>query len=196
LPASIIEIAIKALKKGGIIAFPTDTVYGLAVDAQNDEAVGKLFKLKKRPSDKAVPIMISDIADIQLVATEFPENARKLCTKYWPGALTVILEKTDTVSSVITGGINKVGIRIPDHDLVLELLREFGEPLAVTSANISGEEAITDFVQLADKFGRNLDFIIAGTVVHGRVSTVVDFTLNPPRVLREGVIKIDRELGL
>ena len=193
---SVIERAVSILKQGGVVAFPTDTVYGLAADALNDSAVARLFEIKKRPADKAVPVMIGEIKDIYELVLEFPQNARRICEKYWPGALTIVLRKSEAISDLVSGGTDTVGIRIPDHELTLGIINKLGRPLAVTSANMSGEEALTDFIQVAERFGQDLDLILTGTVIHGKISTVADFTVVPPRILREGVFNLADDLSL
>lgn len=187
---SQIKEALTALRNHGIIAFPTDTVYGFGADAGSDEAVGKLFRLKGRPPDKPVPVMIHRVEDLLLVVRDAPDGARRLMEKHWPGALTIVLPKAPNVSSLVTGGRDTVGVRIPDHPVALELLRKFGKPLAVTSANLSGGEVITEYEDALAAFGDRVEVIIPGEVRLKKISTVVDFTVNPPAILREGAVKL------
>ena len=188
MPESQLQKALTILRQGGVIALPTDTVYGLAADAGNDEAVGRLFKIKKRPLDMPLPVMIGRIEDLPLVAAEISPLAMEYCRKYFPGALTAIFKKTSLISDEVTSAKGTVGVRIPDHPIALALLNAFGKPLVVTSANISGGKVLTEYESVRRVFGGQLDYIIKGEVKHRKISTIVDFTESPPRILRQGVL--------
>jgi L-threonylcarbamoyladenylate synthase len=180
----------KMLQDGGIIAFPTDTVFGLAVDAGNNDAVRKLFELKKRAREKALPIMIASIDKIDIIAQNISYIARELMHRYWPGPLTIVLERSSQVSPLVTGGGDTVAVRIPDHPTALKILRSYGKPLAVTSANISGESEIISAVEVKREFGNKVDLILPGKVKHLIASTVVDCTVDPPVILRKGILEL------
>jgi L-threonylcarbamoyladenylate synthase len=185
-----ISQAIISLKKGEIIALPTDTVYGLAVDAGNEDALKNLFDIKKRILEKALPLMIFSPAQLPSLVRYIPETAQDLIEIYWPGPLTIVLPRSDLISNLITGGTDKVAVRIPNHPLALRILQEFASPLAVTSANISGAEASLTYEEVEKLFGDRVDVIVKGQVEHGIVSTVVDCTMVPPKILRQGAVKI------
>ena len=186
-----INNALKFLEAGGIVAVPTDTVYGLAADAGNDSAVLKLFAVKRRPAEKAVPIMISEKSALSDVAEDIHPAVWKLVEKHWPGALTVVLKKSRMISDIVSGGDDTVGIRIPNHEFMLELLKKFGRPLVVTSANISGGQPCTNYQAALDKFAGLIDYIVPGEVKHKQISTVADFTKEPPVILRGGLIQLE-----
>ncbi|NQS96966.1 MAG: threonylcarbamoyl-AMP synthase [candidate division Zixibacteria bacterium] len=188
---SLIDGAVQFLRRGGVIAFPTDTVYGLGVDPHDDKAVKRLFEIKVRSKGKAVPLMIRGAGDLNLVAESIPASAKLLIKKHWPGPLTIVLSKSEKVSPLISGGKGTVAVRCPDHPIALGILVRFGRPLAVTSANISGEEALCAFEEVSVEFSSKVDLIVPGEVRYKIVSTVVDFTVEPPVVLREGALKIE-----
>ncbi len=189
--SSIIYKALSALRRGGVIAFPTDTVYGFAADMVSREAVERLYSLKRRPRNKPVPVMLARIDTLSSVAEFIPEEARRLIKAHWPGALTIVLRKSTLVPEWVAGGGATVAARIPNHSIALEMLERFGKPLAVTSANISGRGSLKTYDEIKEVFGNGIDIIVPGETVHGMVSTVVDFTTEPPRVLRKGVVKVE-----
>ena len=183
----IITKAKKVVDSGGVIAIPTDTIYGLAVGAFNKEAVEKLYEVKKRGRDKAIPVLIGDVNDLEKVAKDLNPKAKKLAEKFWPGALTLIVKKQSEIADAISLD-DTVGVRIPDHDLIRGLLRATG-PLATTSANVSGEAPALDIDDLLKSGTEGIDLIIDGGDVDGGVaSTVVDCTDEEFRILRVGPI--------
>ena len=188
---SLIERVVQLLRRGGIIAFPTDTVYGLGVDPYNEAAVKRLFEIKVRSKGKAVPLMIRNAGDLNRLVDYIPPLTKLLIKKYWPGPLTIVLPKAKTVPAFITGGKNIVAVRCSDHPIALDILNRFGKPLAVTSANISGEKALCAFEEVSAEFSGKVELIIPGEVRYRTVSTVVDFTVEPPAILREGALKIE-----
>ena len=185
-----IEGAVRAILSGGIAAFPTDTVYGLAADMSNPEAVERLFALKGRDPNNPLPVMIPRIDMLKQVAREIPESARRLAENYLPGALTIVLKKSPAVPDKVSGGRDTVGIRIPDHKTALAILEGAGRPLAVTSANRSGEQCLLEYEDVVREFGDRVNIIVPGRVKYREVSTVVDCTVEPPVVLREGVVRL------
>lgn len=188
-----VERAIEILRKGGIVAFPTDTIYGLGANALDEDAVLKVFVAKDRPRHLALTLLLADVSQISAVAMDIPQVTWKLAKRFLPGALTLVLNKAPTVSSVVTAGSEKVAVRVPDHPVPIALVRGLGAPITGTSANLSGmDEALT-----ADEVERQMedrvDFIISGERCPGGVaSTVIDLTCDPPRILREGAISREK----
>lgn len=183
------ETAGQILRDGGIVAFPTDTVYGLGAVFTDEAAVQKLFEAKGRDEGKPLSILAGSIEQARLLAAEIPEQAERLMQKFWPGPLTLILKKRPEISDRITAGGDTVGIRMPDFPPALQLLEAAGAPLAAPSANLSGKRsAVTAGDVLEDLDGR-IDLLLdGGTCPVGVSSTVVDLTGEAPLVLREGVI--------
>ncbi len=177
------------LRCGGIVAFPTDTVYGLGAVYTDVSAVMKIFEAKGRDEGKPLSILISDISQVDELAREIPENAKKLMRAFWPGALTVIVKKSESVPACVTAGGDTVGIRMPSSETAREIIECAGSPLAAPSANISGKRSAASGDDVReDLFGR-IDMIIdGGRCDIGVSSTVVDLTEGKIRILREGTI--------
>lgn len=177
------------LKKGGVIAYPTESFYALGVLASDEEAVRKLFEIKKRPADKPLPIVVADIDILSSVVKEIPDQARNLMRRYWPGPLTLIFEANDNVSELLTGGTGKIAARVPGHGAALDLARSLKLPLTATSANPSSLPPAEDADAVKKYFGSTIDLIIdSGKSPGGKPSTIVDVTVDPARTLREGSI--------
>jgi L-threonylcarbamoyladenylate synthase len=190
-----LQQAIAVLQSGGLIALPTDTVYGLAADAWNGEAISKLYKAKGRSEIKSIPVLLPDAASIGEVAQEPTERILALAAEFWPGPLTFVVERIGELPSEISN-TPTVGIRAPDHEFALKLLSEFG-PLATTSANLSGQPSVRHAPEVIDIFGANLALVIDGGETAGGVpSTVVDLTHVPPALLRAGPIPIEAVLQI
>jgi L-threonylcarbamoyladenylate synthase len=184
---SDIAHAVRVLRDGGTIAFPTDTVYGIGAHAFLPQAVEKLYVVKTRPRSRAIPLLISGVDALPQVASPIPETATELAARFWPGALTLVLPRTAQVSDTVTAGGDTVAVRAPDHPLVRALLAGLGAPLAATSANISGQPApVTAQGVLAQLDGRVNLLLDGGTCPGGIASTVLDLTTSPPSVLRAG----------
>ena len=148
------------LRNGGVVAFPTETVYGLGADALNHKAVSKIFKAKGRPSDNPLIVHISDIEQCYSLTNSFTETIKKLAERFWPGPLTIIVPKSNIVPDITTGGLDTVAIRMPDHPVALELIRRSGCPVAAPSANLSGRPSPTKGEHvMEDMFGK-IDAII------------------------------------
>ena len=180
---------LEVIRAGGVVAFPTDTVYGIGSDPFQPDAVKRLYEAKERPVDKAIPILIGSPQDLLKVVAAVPAGVENLIEAYWPGALTLILEKRDTIPAIVSSG-NTVGVRIPDHPIALELLQETG-PLAVTSANPSGAKEARDSARVLDSLAGRIDLVVdGGQTPGGYPSTVLDCSLEPPRVLRQGPISL------
>lgn len=188
----IFKEAALVLKNGGLVAFPTETVYGLGADALNPEASAKIYAAKGRPSDNPLIVHIGYIEDLYKLCKEIPDNALKLVEKYWPGPLTIVLKKDDIVPNETTGGLDTVAIRMPDHEVALELIRKSGIYLAAPSANISGKPSPTQAEHVIHDMRGKIDYIIdGGEVGIGIESTIVDFTSNIPTILRPGYITLE-----
>ncbi|HSB03285.1 MAG TPA: L-threonylcarbamoyladenylate synthase [Anaerolineales bacterium] len=190
LPASssaTIPRAHEVLQSGGLVAFPTDTVYGVGALAFDEQAVASVYAAKDRPAEKAIPILIGDADDLEKVAIEIPDIARKLASRFWPGPLTLLVPKRlDLPESVSTTAT--VGVRVPDHEVARALLRAAG-PLAVTSANISGGRSPATAQEVYEQLGGRIPLIIDGGRAPGGVpSTLVDCTIPELKILREGPI--------
>lgn len=180
--------AVQCLKSGGIIAIPTDTVYGLAADPFNPDAVQRLYTVKGRPDGKPIPLVLSSVADVHRVSQNLPEFYFHLTDRFWPGGLTIVIEAKKLLP-VLTAGGNTVGVRIPDNPLLLQILRAFGGPAAITSANLSGEPPATAPEEIGEVLASRIDMIIDGGKTPGPIpSTVYDISVSPPRIRRHGVI--------
>ena len=188
LGASIAE-AVAVLRRGGLVAFPTETVYGLGADASNREAVARIYAVKGRPSNHPVIVHIGDIGQMDRWAREIPEQARKLAARFWPGPLTLVLRRASGVSDGLTGGQDAVGLRIPGHPVALELLREFGGGIAAPSANRFGRISPTAAEHVRADLGSEVDLILDGGACDiGIESTIVDLSRGRPAILRPGRI--------
>ena len=180
--------AVKCLKSGGIVAIPTDTVYGLGADPFNPKAVQKLYTFKGRPDGKPIPLVLSSVDDVYRVAQNLPDYFFHLTDRFWPGGLTIIVEAKDLLP-VLTAGGNTVGVRIPDNPLLLKILKTFGGPAAITSANLSGEPPATSPQEIGEALASRIDVIVDGGKTPGPVpSTVYDISVSPPLIRRHGVI--------
>ncbi len=183
----VIAHAAQVVADGGVIAFPTDTVYGLACDLYNAAAIRRVFTIKSRSRAMPLIAMIADTSQWEAVAATVPSGARILSERWWPGPLTIIVPAHKHVPAEALGGGTTLGVRIPDHPIALELLRQVNRPLATTSANRSGEPAACSAQEVANALGDMVDLILdAGPSTQGVPSTIVDCTVTPPRILREG----------
>ena len=181
-----IRAAAKIIREGGLVAFPTETVYGLGADALNPEAVREIYAAKRRPLDNPIIVHISDKRDLYKLAREVPENIDEL-TRLWPGPLTIILKASETIPRETTGGLNTVAIRMPNHKVALALIRESGVPIAAPSANLAGRPSPTTAEHVKQDLNGRIDMILdAGPTRIGVESTVVDLTSKPPQILRPG----------
>jgi L-threonylcarbamoyladenylate synthase len=174
-----IRKAVDVLNNGGIVAYPTDTLYGLGVDIFNKEAVNNLFLVKKRDYAKPLSVAVADFNDIYNLA-EVDGNQKSILRKFLPGPYTFLLKNKHTCFDLITSSSDLIGLRYPNHSLTLELIKKFGRPITATSANISGEEPATSYKQINFK----VDYIIKGRVKYGQHSTVVDLVNR--EIVREG----------
>ena len=188
-----IEKAADTLKNGGVVAFPTDTVYGIGVDPFQPEAIQKLYTIKGRPRDKPIPILVGSYQDVENVALNLPKIFFQLIKQFWPGALTLIVEAKGLPTQITAGG-KTVGLRMPNHPIALKMLRCFAGPIATTSANKSNKAPTTSKLQIERELGNRVDLIIDGGETNtGTSSTVIDLIETPPKVLRQGEIFIEVE---
>lgn len=181
--------AVDTVKSGGVIAFPTDTFYALGVDAMNELAIRKAFEIKRRPATTPMPVLISEIPQAETFTSCFNAELRALAERFWPGALTIVVEANEDVPDVLMGGFGTVGLRIPDHGLARRLITEAGCGITGTSANISGEPPTKDWRVVDEAIGIELDAIVIGECGDESVaSTVVQVFGGSIRILRKGPI--------
>lgn len=177
------------IRSGGLVAFPTETVYGLGGDALNAESSRRIYAAKGRPSDNPLIVHIADFSKLSEIAAEIPESAKALADKFWPGPLTMILRKSDAVPSETTGGLSTVAVRFPKHPLALSFIREAGGYIAAPSANVSGRPSPTEGRHVYEDLEGRIDMILdGGSVGIGVESTIVDLTVDVPMILRPGYV--------
>ncbi|MDH5769796.1 MAG: L-threonylcarbamoyladenylate synthase [Candidatus Bathyarchaeota archaeon] len=185
-----VDLATKIIKEGGIIIYPTDTVYGIGTNALKPQIILKIFKIKRRPLNEALPIAVSGLNMANELAF-IPKNARELIRRFWPGALTIILRKKPIVPREATGGGNCVGLRAPNHPVPIAIIKKCDLPLIATSANKHGEPNPVTAGEALRQVGENVDLCLdAGRTEIQRPSTVLDLTKSPPVVLRIGPISV------
>ena len=188
-PNQDLELASEILKKGGLVAFPTETVYGLGGDALNPDASRKIYSAKGRPSDNPLIVHIADETDLQKIAKDIPEAAYKLMDVFWPGPMTMIFHKKPIVPDSTTGGLDTVAVRMPSHNVAYELIRRSGVMIAAPSANTSGRPSPTMASHVREDMEGKIDMIIdGGDCRYGIESTIIDMTGDVPTILRPGYI--------
>ena len=186
---SSIEKAITILEAGGVVAFPTETFYGLAADATNEKAVDRIFEIKGRSFNNPIALIISKENDLDLLTDNIPEEAKKLMAAFWPGPLTLVFKASPSVSPRLTAGTGKIGIRISSHPIAQALAAGLGSPITATSANLSGGRECTTAEEVRGQMANvQLTVIDGGPTLGGRGSTFLDVTVDPPVLLREGTI--------
>jgi L-threonylcarbamoyladenylate synthase len=184
-----LDTAISILKGGGLVAFPTDTVYGLGALASNVEAIKRIYEVKQRPLSQAMPLLLSDYTEAEGVVVHISDIARLLMQKFWPGALTLVFKKAAWLPAIVTAGGDTVALRVPNHKVAIALIKGVGMPLVGTSANRSGQNSPITAGEVKTQLGDKIDLIIdGGTSSLSIESTIVDVTFEPPRILREGAI--------
>ena len=181
--------AADVLRKGGLVAFPTETVYGLGADVLNPDAVKRVFEVKGRPSDNPLIVHVSGTKQLDDIVDEIPDKGKILGEAFWPGPLTLVMKRTILVSDLVTAGLDTVAVRMPDHPVALALIRAFGEGIVGPSANLSGRPSPTSASHVYDDLRGRVDMILdAGPTAIGIESTVVDVTVDPPAILRLGAL--------
>ena len=187
-----VALGISVLKRGGLVAFPTDTVYGLGAGANIPQAVARVYQVKKRPLNMALPLLLADVSQISEVAEPVPAIAWLLANKFLPGALTIVLYKSSSVPDIVAAGGKTVAIRIPAHPVPIALIQGLGMPVVGTSANLSGMPSALTADEVHSQLGDRVDLVInGGRCSGGRESTVIDVTGEVPVVLREGAISVE-----
>lgn len=181
--------AARILKEGGLVAFPTETVYGLGANAMDDEAVSKVYAAKGRPSDNPMIVHVAKPQDLTLLTDNITDDMKKLAENFWPGPLTMVVQAKPQVSRITTGGLDTVAVRIPDNETTLKLIETAGMPLAGPSANLSGHPSPTSSNHVYDDLQGRIDAVIQGEICKvGIESTVVDMTSPAPVILRPGIV--------
>jgi L-threonylcarbamoyladenylate synthase len=181
--------AAEILAKGGIIAYPTETFYGLGADATNEEAIQKIFAIKGRNFKNPIALIIGLADDIHPLVQDVPEAARKLMKAFWPGALTIVFLAADTVSPLLAAGSGKIGLRVSSHPIARGIVQKLKRPLTATSANLSGAPECTRASEVAEQIGDKIDAVVdLGDTPGTKGSTIIDVTCDPPIILREGII--------
>lgn len=188
-----LDQSITLLQKGEVIAFPTDTLYGVGVDYSNEDAVKKLYRVKSRPAELPLTLLGSDKDMIIPYVLDWNPLAEKLSEQFWPGALTIILKKSFKVPDFVVSGLDTVGIRVPEHPIILKILEEYGKPIATSSANLSGNASSTTGRYVAEElFDTELSLLLdSGKTPQEEQSTIIDLSGDTPIIIREGLIKED-----
>lgn len=185
------------IRSGGLVVFPTETVYGLGADALNEEAVNEIFKAKGRPQDNPLIVHISDRAQLEELASEISPSAERLMELFWPGSLTILFKKKSSVPDVTTGGLDTVAVRMPNHPLALKLIEYSNRPIAAPSANTSGRPSPTKAEHVLEDLSGKVDIVIDGGATGvGLESTVLDISGDRPMILRPGGVTIEQLLEL
>ena len=194
-----VEKGVSILRNGGVIAYPTDTVYGLGAGIGFPRAIERIYAVKERPLSMPLPLLLDDVFQLTELADSVPPLARLLMEKFWPGGLTLVLPASSSVPDFITAGGKTVAVRIPDHPVPLALIKALGTPIVGTSANLSGQPSALTADEVYSQIGAKIDFVIdGGRCPGGKESTIIDVTGEKPVILREGAItraEIERVCG-
>ena len=194
-----VEKAAEILRRGGLVAFPTETVYGLGADARNPDAVRKIFAVKGRPATNPLIVHVSGVAMAKVYASRWSQQARKLAQNLWPGPLTLVVPKTSAIAPEATAGLDSVALRMPDHPMAIELIRKFDGPIAAPSANRSTHVSPTTADHVRQELGKDVELVLDGGPCRvGIESTVLDLTGVIPHILRPGSVtrkQIERLIG-
>ncbi len=185
-----LQRAAELLRQGGLVAYPTETYYGIAADPFNEGALRRLHRLKKRPREKPISVLIGDMDTLSLLVEEIPAPFHVLMEKFWPGPLTLVFPARSTISCLVTAGTGTIGIRLSPHPVALDLIKAFdGKPVTATSANISGCRPARTAAQAASQFGKGVDMILdGGTTVGESASTLVGIRRGRFHLIREGAL--------
>jgi L-threonylcarbamoyladenylate synthase len=184
-----LETARKILLSGGVVAFPTESFYGLGVNASDEEAINRLFVIKRRESDRPVLVLIPCPQYLKGYVACITETASELIKQFWPGGLTLVFKAGPEVSPLLTAGTGKIGIRVSSHPVAAALTRTIGAPITGTSANISSQDGCITAQEVYKSLGSGVDLILdGGKTGGGKGSTILDVTVEPPEILREGMV--------
>ncbi|MBI2442505.1 MAG: threonylcarbamoyl-AMP synthase [Candidatus Levybacteria bacterium] len=188
-----IQQAIEILKKGGIIVYPTDTAFGIGCAIDNEKAIERLFRIRKRPEFQATPVLVDTVKMAQDYLQPIPKEViDKLIEPYWPGALTIVLPaKIEKAPSLVRGGSSTLGVRIPNHPITRAIIREFGKPILGPSANFHGDKTPYSFSDLNPELIEQVDFVIEGECTLRRASSVIDCSVSPWKILRQGAVNVE-----
>ena len=190
-----LHLAIEALAAGKVVAFPTDTLYGLAVDPRRSDAARRLFALKRRPAGQAAPLIAADTGQLELVAQRVTPLARRMAERWWPGPVSIVLDASPTLAPLLLGANGTVAVRVPAHALARRLAHDFNHPITATSANRSGEPPAADAAAVTAALGRDVALVLdGGPTAGGPPSTIVDARGDTPGLVREGVVPWNRVL--
>ena len=187
-----LDQALLTLEKGGVIVVPTDTLFGLAADVFSEPGVRRIFEIKGRPPGLALPVLVADWDQLEMVVHPLPVCGLSLARRFWPGPLTLVMPKSPRVPGAVTAGGPTVAVRMPDHCVPLELARRLGSPITGTSANRSGQEDPATLEDVERQLGGLVDYIVrGGPVPGGKASTIVDVSSGASKLIREGAIPFD-----
>jgi L-threonylcarbamoyladenylate synthase len=185
----LISEAALIIKNGGVISFPTQYLYGLGADAFNADAVDRIFKIKQRPYNKPLLVLVDKQKDLPRLVRNVPPVATHIMERFWPGEVTIVFEAKDSLPENLTGGTDRIGVRMPEHPVALALTNSVKGPITATSANITGQDGCSRVKDLDPLIADKLDLILdAGPLKGGIGSTVIDVTVDPPKILREGAV--------
>ena len=190
---SNIEKAAKIIESGGIVCLPTDTQFGLSVDYRNDLALQKLINLKSRSENAGIPLLLANVNQLELVTDTPPDDVINLCEHFWPGALTIVMPKNNSISEFVSGGHSGVALRIPNHEVPRSIAARLGRPITGTSANFSGMSPVGNYDEAQNNFVGLVDYIFPTTenIAQGEPSTIIEFTNNKLNLLRQGAIPFE-----
>ena len=187
-----IKDSANVVSNGGIIIYPTDTLYGLGADIRNEESLLRIYDIKGRPNDMALPVLVSGWEMVRSISSEVNVIGEKLAARFWPGQLTMVIRANDNLSTILTGGRGTIAVRQPDHWIAQQIIEQVGNPIVGTSANLSGSPDLVEASDLAPELGHLVDRIITcGLKPFGVGSTVVDITGEQPKLLRGTSISIE-----
>jgi L-threonylcarbamoyladenylate synthase len=186
-----VEKGVSILKQGGVVAFPTDTVYGLGASIGIGSAVEQVYRIKERPRHMALPLLLADLSQLDDVARFVPPSARLLAERFWPGPLTLVLFKSDAVSDIVSGSSKTVAVRIAAHPVPTALARGVGTAIVGTSANLSGQPSALTTEEARAQLGDKVELIIEGECPGGKESTIVDLSGESPIILRQGALSVE-----
>ena len=187
-----IKDSANVVSNGGIIIYPTDTLYGLGADIRNEESLIRIYDIKGRPNDMALPVLVSGWEMVRSISSEVNVIGEKLAARFWPGQLTLVIRANDNLSTILTGGRGTIAVRQPDHWIAQQIIEQVGNPIVGTSANLSGSPDLVEASDLVSELGDLVDRIITcGLKPFGVGSTVVDITGEQPKLLRETSISLE-----